>query len=108
MDVEEFVAEALKQITNAIRRNDSTFQTGPANIENLKELKIFSCRGGCGFVTYVDFDIAVTESSSKEDGAKLSVLGVGAFGGDLTKASEVVSKIKFRVPLQIRDQQNGA
>ncbi|OBT09583.1 hypothetical protein A9267_20770 [Shewanella sp. UCD-FRSSP16_17] len=99
MDVKEFVAETLKQVTEAVKENSSTLKNGHGYIDELKKLNMFS--HGNGFVTYVDFDIAVTESSSKEGGAKLSVAGIGALGGDLTEGTEVASKVKFRVPIQI-------
>jgi hypothetical protein len=99
MDVKEFVAETLKQVTEAVKENASTLKNGSGNVEALKKINMFS--HGRGFVTFVDFDIAVTESSSKEGGAKLSIAGVGGIGGDLTQGTEVASKIKFRVPIQI-------
>ena len=106
MDVKEFVRETLTQITQAVAENESTFQNGDANVEALKKINMFSCVGG--WVTYVDFDIAVTESSSQEGGAKLSIAGVGGMGGDLSQGTEVASRVKFRVPIQIKDRlQNG-
>jgi hypothetical protein len=48
--------------------------------------------------------MAVTESSSKDGGAKLSIAGVGSLGGDLTAASKTVSRIKFTVPLHIQPE----
>lgn len=106
MEVKEFVAETLRQATEAILENQSTFQNGRPNIEELKKLNMFS--HGRGWVTYVDFDIAVTESSSKEGGAKLSVAGVGKLGGDLSSGTEVASRVKFRVPIQINDRTSDA
>lgn len=106
MDVKEFVAETLKQVTEAVEGNRSTFKNGGnANVEALKKLGMFSHHGA--WVTYVDFDIAVTESSSKEGGAKLSVAGVGGFGGDTSQGTEVASRVKFRVPIHISDSQLG-
>jgi hypothetical protein len=99
MDVKEFVAETLKQVTEAVQENSSTLKNGSGNVEALKKLNMFSHSGG--FVTYVDFDIAVTQSSSKEGGAKLSIAGVGGLGGDLTEGTETASKVKFRVPIKI-------
>lgn len=99
MDVKEFVAETLQQVTEAIKENNSSLKTGGVNVEELKKLNMFSHFNG--WVTYVDFDIAVTESKSKEGGAKLSVAGVGGIGGDLTEGTETASRVKFRVPIQI-------
>ncbi|MEH6451349.1 MAG: hypothetical protein V7765_21990 [Oleispira sp.] len=102
MDVKEFVAATLAQATEAINENESTFQNGRGEVDGLKKLNMFSHHGS--WVTYVDFDIAVTESSSKEGGAKLSVAGVGGFGGDLSQGTEVASRVKFRVPIEIKDR----
>jgi len=55
-----------------------------------------------GFATYVDFDIAITESSSQDGGAKLSVAGLGSLGGDLKSGTETASKVKFRIPIEIQ------
>lgn len=98
MDIKEFVAEALQQITESVESNSSTLDTGGTHVEELKKLNMFTLHSG--WVTYVDFDIAVTESSAKEGGAKLTIAGVGGLGGDLTKGTEIISRVKFRVPLQ--------
>jgi hypothetical protein len=86
MEVREFVAETLAQVTAAINEHESTFQNGRGNVEDLKKINMFSHYGQC--VTYVDFDIAVTESSSQEGGAELSVAGVGGFGGVIFQPSQ--------------------
>lgn len=107
MDVKEFVDETLRQVTEAVEANRSTFVNGGnRNVEGLKKLNMFSHQGG--WVTCVDFDIAVTESSSKDGGAKLSVAGLGGFGGDLSRGTEVVSRVKFRVPIHIADSRDKA
>ena len=98
MDIKEFIAETLQQVTEAVENNNSTLNTEGVHIEELKKLNMFTLHSG--WVTYVDFDIAVTESSSKEGGAKLKIAGIGGVGGDLTKGTETVSRVKFRVPLQ--------
>lgn len=91
MDVKEFVSETLQQITEAVKENSSTLNTGGRNVEALKELNMFSLYRG--WVTYVDFDIAVSETSSAEGGAKLSIAGVGGIGGGTSAGSEVISRI---------------
>jgi hypothetical protein len=100
MDVKDFVAETLRQVTEAINENESSLDTGGKHITALEDINMFSLNGG--WVTHVDFDIAVTESSSQEGGAKLKIAGVGGIGGDLTKGTEIASRVKFRVPLQIK------
>lgn len=99
MDVQEFVAETLKQVTTAIVSNDSTLSTGGVGVDGLQKLNII--QNFSGWITAVDFDIAVTESKSKEGGAKLSIAGIGGMGGDLAEGTETVSRIKFRVPIYI-------
>lgn len=99
MDVKEFVSETLKQVTEAVQENGSTFSNGRIENPALQKIGMFS--HGNAFVTYVDFDIAVTESSSQDGGAKLSIAGIGGFGGDLSTGTETVSRVKFRVPIQV-------
>ncbi|MBA6262215.1 hypothetical protein [Colwellia sp. Bg11-12] len=102
MDVKEFVAETLKQVSEAVQENESTYKqpNSPSDIDSLENINMF--RHDDGFVTHVDFDIAVTESTSKDGGAKLSIAGVGKIGGDLKQGTEIVSRVKFRVPLQLK------
>jgi hypothetical protein len=99
MDVKEFVAETLKQVTEAVNENESTLKNEKGHINGLQNINMISIGGG--FITYVDFDIAVTESTSQEGGAKLSIAGLGGFGGDLSNGTETVSRVKFRVPIQV-------
>ncbi|WP_333003562.1 hypothetical protein [Vibrio coralliilyticus] len=99
MDVKEFVSETLKQVTEAVKENESTYCNGRGDNPALQKIGMFS--HGNAFVTYVDFDIAVTESTAQEGGAKLSVAGIGGFGGDLSSGTETVSRVKFRVPIQV-------
>lgn len=102
MDVKEFVAETLKQVSEAVQENQTTYKkpNGVGGSDKLQAINMF--RHNDGFVTHVDFDIAVTESSSKDGGAKLSIAGVGKLGGDLKQGTETVSRVKFRVPLQLQ------
>jgi hypothetical protein len=99
MDVKEFVAETLSQVTEAIKENESSLTLNGQYVSELKNINMFSLDDS--WVTYLDFDIAVTESTSKEGGAKLKIAGVGDIGGDLTSGTEIASRVKFRVPLQI-------
>ncbi|MBA6339318.1 hypothetical protein H4J57_19210 [Colwellia sp. BRX8-7] len=102
MDVKDFVSETLRQVTEAIEENESSLDSGGKYLSHLKDLNMFSLNGG--WVTHVDFDIAITESRSKEGGAKLSIAGVGGLGGDLSEGTETASRVKFRVPLQIKSK----
>jgi len=85
MDVKEFVGETLRQVTEAIKENESSLDTGGVRVEDLKKLNMFSLHGG--WVTHVDFDIAVTESSSQDGGGKLSIAGIGGLGGNLSEGT---------------------
>ena len=98
MDIKEFVSETLSQVTEAIENNSSSLETGGRSVKELEKMNMFSLYSG--WVTYVDFDIAVTESSSGEGGAKLQIAGVGGIGGEKRIGSETVSRVKFRVPIQ--------
>jgi hypothetical protein len=102
MDVKEFVAETLKQVSEAVQENKTTYKKSKslAGADKLQSINMF--RHDDGFVTHVDFDIAVTESASKDGGAKLSIAGVGKIGGDLKQGTETVSRVKLRVPLQLK------
>jgi hypothetical protein len=101
MDIQEFITETLDQITNSIENNSSSLN--PENIapfekDRLKNINTVQD----GFITSVEFDMAVTESSSQDGGAKLSIAGIGSLGGDLATGSKTVSRIKFNVPLHIK------
>ncbi len=101
MDIKEFIAETLTQITESVESNPSSLnpdKVAPFEMDKIK--KIDNVRGG--FITTVEFDVAVTDSSTKDGGAKLSIAGVGSIGGDLATGSQTVSRIKFTVPLHIQ------
>jgi hypothetical protein len=101
MDIKEFIAETLNQITDSVESNSSSLNTDKLAVnENSKVKDVVTVRGG--FITSVVFDVAVTESSTKDGGAKLSIAGIGSLGGDLATGSQTVSRIKFTVPLHIR------
>ncbi|MGK0408513.1 MAG: hypothetical protein ACJASB_000660 [Shewanella psychromarinicola] len=92
----------MKQVSEAVQENKTTYKKSKSlgGTDKLQSINMF--RHDDGFVTHVDFDIAVTESASKDGGAKLSIAGVGKIGGDLKQGTETVSRVKFRVPLQLK------
>ncbi len=100
MNVKDFIAETLKQVSEAVEENSTTYKHHNRQQDTLQQMNMF--KHNDGFVTYVDFDIAVTDMSSKDGGAKLNVVGVGSLGGDLKESTQVASKIKFRVPLNLK------
>ncbi len=96
MNIKDFTAETLTQVTQAIRENESTF---PPHIS------LTSKHGGLGqspegWSTIVEFDIAVTQESTQAGGARLEVVGLGGFGGTKGATHEVVSRVRFKVPLK--------
>ncbi|GAA6203650.1 hypothetical protein [Thalassotalea sp. SU-HH00458] len=103
MDIKEFISETLEQITESIESNPSSLNTDNIKPYEAREVKSVATVQG-GFITSVEFDMAVTESKSQDGGAKLSIAGVGSLGGDLNAASKTVSRIKFTVPLHIQPE----
>lgn len=101
MDIQEFITETLNQITTSVESNSSSLNTDNLAPFEVAELKNINSVSG-GFVTSVEFDMAVTESTSQDGGAKLSIAGLGSVGGDLATGSKTVSRIKFSVPLHIK------
>lgn len=101
MDIKEFISETLDQITDSIESNPSSLNTDNIAVFEKPNFKGVTAVKG-GFITSVEFDVAVTDSSSKDAGAKLSIAGIGSLGGDQTSGSQVVSRIKFIVPLHIK------
>jgi hypothetical protein len=99
MELKEFVSETLKQVSEAIKENPSTYTQSKSSQDLLRNIDMFNHKDG--FVTHVDFDIAVSETSAQNGGAKLSVVGLGSIGGDKKESVGSVSRIKFRVPIQL-------
>ncbi|WP_196140523.1 hypothetical protein [Aliikangiella sp. G2MR2-5] len=107
MDIKEFIVETLNQITDSVENNSSSLNPDKLAVhENNKVKNVVTVSGG--FITNVEFDVAVTESSNKDGGAKLSIAGIGSLGGDLATGSQTVSRIKFTVPLHLRPNQESS
>mgnify|MGYP005811064375 CR=1 FL=1 len=102
MDIQEFITETLNQVTTSVENNLSSLNPTKLKPFEVAELKKYINPVGDGFVTSVEFDVAVTESTSQDGGAKLSIAGLGSLGGDLATGSKTVSRIKFSVPLHIK------
>lgn len=107
MELDEFVREALVQITNGIVQANE--QLGDQASANSNFANIVTTRAATGIeidrnagtnVLIVKFDVAVTEASSKEGGGKISVMGIGA-GGSAGSENTVASRIQFNIPLGI-------
>ncbi len=105
MDIKEFIEETLNQITGSVESNPSSLNSNDLATYDKNSAKGVATIVDGGFITSVEFDVAVTESSSKDGGAKLSIAGVGSLGGDLATGSQTVSRIKFSVPLHIQPKQ---
>jgi hypothetical protein len=106
MDVKQFVTETLTQILDGIAAAQRAKPLQVAHSLLAREqvpegmLKSSSVRNP---LFLVDFDIAVTTTAEKDQkgGAKLEVIGLGGFGGDLSEKAQTAtsSRIKFRVPI---------
>jgi hypothetical protein len=101
MDIKEFIAETLSQITDSIINNPSSLNPDDLESYDVNNAKKVATVVNGGFLTSVEFDVAVTESSTKDGGAKLSIAGIGSLGGELAQNSQTVSRVKFTVPLHI-------
>jgi hypothetical protein len=106
MDVKQFVTETLTQILDGVADAQKAKPWQVAHYlhvkENVPEGMLKGSRPGVPFFL-VDFDIAVTTAAEKDQkgGAKLQVVGIGGFGGDLSEKAQTAttSRIKFRFPL---------
>lgn len=105
MDLREFISTTLKDVLDGIeeaRKSEFGKGVGTSNHNSLIGT------AGRGFLqdhqhhiyTVVDFDVAVTASSSKEGKAGIKVFGVGA-DGSISGSNETVSRIKLSVPVRI-------
>lgn len=116
MTLKDFVKAVLSDITNAIKESQQELDNGaiisPTNSKYEEKIKSVS---GDVKVSYIDFEVSVTTTSSVETNdinksgveVKASVLGVG-LGGKLGNKStnegnklenENLSKIRFSIPI---------
>lgn len=108
MDVKQFVTETLTQILDGIEDAQKAKPFRVAHSVRVgTEVPEGMIRGTPQNPLFlVDFDIAVTTTEEKDQkgGAKIQVIGIGGFGGDLSQKAQTAtsSRIKFRVPISYR------
>lgn len=112
MEVQEFVAETLKQIIEGVRLAQNEIavdrderKDGAINPERASG-KATGPRASSGHqpIETVSFDIAITVSEETSAGGKggLMVAGVGLGAkGEFTSASTAVSRVNFNVPIAL-------
>lgn len=115
MDVEQFVAETLKQICRGVASAQSEVaDTGKGVISpSVVQADIATAFRALTHpkthtpIKEVEFDLAVTvtEASGSEGKLSLSVFPIKAgIGGESSKAMESVSRVKFVVPIALPPQ----
>ena len=109
MDLKEFVAETLKQITHGVKEAQAEVAEGAVvnpkiwshSQSSISKMKILESEGGeC--IHLVDFDVAVSVDKSTETKGGLGLfvgpVALGSQGKSNTDNSSV-SRIKFQVPI---------
>ena len=108
MELNDFVAETLKDIIEGVRTAQSEGLERNVNPQGMQLQADGAPKGkhyqayGNRLVLMVQFDVAVTVSSEKkgEGGGKISVLGQKAgLEGSVSQEKTEVSRIKFEVPV---------
>jgi len=85
MTLKEFISEALTGIAQGVKG---------ANKVQGQHFVLTSAKSEPS--SFIEFDIAVVTKSAKGGGMQIVVLGIGV-GGGLSKETERVSRIKFKV-----------
>ena len=94
MNLEEFIEETLRQIAKGVAAaSDSLDEVEGAKVNPKYQRDLVE-------IKQIDFDVAVTTVEGTTAGAGISVWGIGA-KGDMKNESSIVSRIKFKVPLQL-------
>lgn len=117
MDLENFVAQTLAQITKGIQKaqrevGDTGAWINPAGYGLPKaEQRVELSTGVFAYIHDVEFDVAVTVSDEQKAGAGAGISVFGAkvkAGGDVAYENEEVSRVSFSVPVvwpqSVRDE----
>ncbi len=111
MELQQFVKEALIQITQGVREAQSEIRQAGGSLNpairispKSSESHVSSLSDGQNIYT-VDFDIAISvaENSDTSADGKLTVASVLSFGGGASssESNSTLSKIAFKVPLAL-------
>ena len=117
MDLKEFVAETLKQITQGVKEAQADVAEGAvvnpkiwmAQRGDAAKMKILESNGG-KWIHLVDFDVAVSVDKSTETKGGLGLfVGPVALGtqGQSNTDNSSVSRIKFQVPIAYSDSEKA-
>jgi hypothetical protein len=112
MELKEFVSQTLTQIFEGIREAQNKFvdreqgEINPATKisvdDNQKHGRLMT--QGLGIIQHIDFDVAVTATEGTETNGRIGiftgVIGLGSQGQSAT-SNNVVSRIKFQVPVTL-------
>ena len=104
MDVKEFVSDVLTQVSAAMLDNEAVLRAPHKESKNADVSYVYERRPEGdfeGWSTVVEFNIAVTTAAESEGVAKLRIPAVGELGGDQSTSQETVSRVAFKVPIQI-------
>ncbi len=113
MELKEFVSQMLTQIFEGIREAQNKcadHEQGEINPvvkvsvdDNQKHGQMMS-QGSWGIIHHIDFDVAVTATEGTETKGRIGiftgVMGLGSQGQSAT-SNNVVSRIKFQVPVTL-------
>ena len=89
MELKEFIKETLVEIIGGVEDSQAAISQG----------SVVGTRQDSHQA--VDFDVAVTTSTSTEGGGKVSVVGIGSAGLEGSTSSEAVTRIKFTIPIDL-------
>lgn len=116
MNLKQFVAETLKQITQGVKKAQSEVAEGAvvnpkiwmAQRSDAAKMKILESNAG-KWIHLVDFDVAVSVDETKAtiEGIGLFVVGPVALGtqGQSSSENTSVSRLKFQVPIAYSDNE---
>jgi hypothetical protein len=101
VDLKTFISESLEQIISGIRDVQSKAHGDHVAAEMWAATDGNLINGGnSGLFTRVDFDVAVTATTSGSGKAQVSVLGVELGGGGQHQVGRE-SRIKFAIPVRL-------
>jgi len=117
MNLKEFVAETLKQITQGVKEAQAEVAEGAvvnpkiwmAQRSEAANMKILESNGG-QWIHLVDFDVAISVDKSTETKGGLGLfVGPVALGsqGQSNSENSSVSRIKFQVPIAFSDNEKA-
>ena len=104
MDLETFIAEALRQIVTGVRNAQQATPDGASINAQMRggATGHLIAAGTSGMFTRVDFDVAVSAETSGQGKAGLKVFGIGA-SAEGEHQHRYANRISFSVPVRLPD-----